>query len=80
MPGVLGSRREGKAMTSKRNHKPPMLSFQDRLAKFAESARAAAGRLPPGGERHDLLLKARESEAAARIDRWLSSPGLQSPK
>jgi hypothetical protein len=67
-------------MAKKRNHKPPVLSFQERLAKFAQSARAAASRLPPGAERYELLLKARESDAAAKIDRWLSSPGLQSPK
>ena len=67
-------------MAKKRNHRPPALSFQERLARFAQSARAAAGRLPAGEERQDLLLKARESDAAAKIDRWLSSPGLQSPK
>jgi hypothetical protein len=69
-----------KAMTKKRNRKPPALSLQERLTKFAQSARAAASRLPPGAERRDLLLKARDSDAAARLDRWLSSPGLQSPK
>lgn len=67
-------------MTKKRNRKPPQQSFQERLTKFAQSARAAAGKLPPGAERHDLLLKARDSDAAAKIDRWLSSPGLQGPK
>jgi hypothetical protein len=68
------------AMTKKRNRKRPMLSFQERLNKFAEDARAAARTLPPGVERHELLLKARQGEAAANIERWLSSPGLQSPK
>jgi hypothetical protein len=67
-------------MAKKRNRKPPVLSFQDRLTRFAKSARAAASRLPPGAERHELLLKAHDSDAAAKIDRWLSSPGLQSPK
>jgi hypothetical protein len=67
-------------MTRKRNRKRPELSFQDRLNKFTQEARAAAKKLPPGAERSDLLQKARESEAAAKIDRWLSSPGLQSPK
>jgi hypothetical protein len=67
-------------MTKKRNRKRPLLSFQERLAKFAQDARGAAKQLPPGAERHDLLLKAREGEAAARIDRWLSSRGLQGPK
>jgi hypothetical protein len=67
-------------MTKKRNRKPPLLSFQERLTKFAQTARATAKKLPPGTERQDLLLKARDGEAAANIDRWLSSPGLQGPK
>ncbi len=67
-------------MTRKRNRKRPELSFQDRLNKFTQEACAAAKKLPPGAERSDLLQKARESEAAAKIDRWLSSPGPQSPK
>jgi hypothetical protein len=67
-------------MTKKRNRQRPLRSFQERLTKFAQDARAAAKKLPPGAERHDLLLKAREGEAAAKIDRWLSSPGLQGPK
>ena len=67
-------------MIKKRNRKRPMLSFQERLNKFADDARAAARALPPGTERHALLLKARQGEAAANIERWLSSPGLQGPK
>jgi hypothetical protein len=67
-------------MTRKRNRKRPLLSLQERLSKFAQDARTAAKALPPGAERHDLLLKARQGEAAANIDRWLSSPGLQGPK
>jgi len=67
-------------MIKKRNRKRPLLSFQERLTKFAQDARFAAKKLPPGGERHDLLLTARDGEAAAKIERWLSSPGLQGPK
>ena len=67
-------------MTQKRNRKRPLLSLQERLTKFVQESRAAAKTLPPGAERHDLLLKAREGEAAAKIDRWLSSPGLRGPK
>ena len=67
-------------MSRKRNRKRPVMSFQERLNKFAQDARTAAKALPPGVERHDLLLKARQSEAALNIDRWLSSPGLQAPK
>ena len=67
-------------MSKKRNRRRPELSFQERLNKFTQEARAAAKKLPPGAERSDLLQKAREGEAAAKIERWLSSPGLQSPK
>jgi hypothetical protein len=67
-------------MIRKRDRRRPALSFQERLRNFAQNARAAAKMLPPNAERHDLLLKARQSEAALNIDRWLSSPGLQGPK
>jgi hypothetical protein len=67
-------------MTKKRNRKRPQLSLQERLAKFAGDARAAAKHLPDGAERHDLLQKARDGEAAARIDRWLSAQSLQGSK
>ena len=70
----------GWPMTQKRNRKRPPLSFQERLSNFVQNARATAKRLPPGAERQDLLLKVREGEAAAKIDRWLSSPGLRAPK
>ena len=67
-------------MGKKRNRTRPLLSFQERLSNFAQEARAAAKKLPPSAERSDLLQKARDGEAAAKIDRWLSSPGLQTPK
>jgi hypothetical protein len=67
-------------MTKKRNRARPLQSFQERLNGFAKDAREAAKKLPPSAERNELLEKARESEAAAKIDRWLSSPGLQGPK
>jgi hypothetical protein len=67
-------------MTQKRNRKKPELSFHERLRNFSRNARATAQRMPPGGERDEFMLKARDGEAAARIDRWLSSPGLQGPK
>jgi hypothetical protein len=68
------------AMTQKRNRKRPLLSFQERLAKFAQDARTAAKKLPAGPERLELLAKARDGEAAAKIERWLSSPDLHEPK
>ena len=70
----------GKKLGKKRNRTRPLLSFQERLNNFAQEARTEAKKLPPSVERSELLQKARDGEAAAKIDRWLSSPGLQSPK
>jgi DNA transposition AAA+ family ATPase len=67
-------------MTRKRNRTRPTLSLQERLNKFTQAARAAARNLPAGTERHTLLQKARDGEAAAEMERLLSSPGLQPPK
>jgi hypothetical protein len=67
-------------MTKKRNRTRPALSLQERLNKFTQEARAAARKLPAGTERHTLLQKARDGEAAAQMERWLSSPELQGPK
>ena len=67
-------------MTKKRNRSRPALPLQERLKQFALRARETAARLPPGHERDYLIEKAVANEAAAAIDRWLASPGLQSPK
>jgi hypothetical protein len=52
-------------------------SLQVRLAAFAEDARAEAAKLPPGIERDDMLRKASQADAAAHLDEWANSPGLQ---
>ena len=67
-------------MAKTRNRKRPALSFQERLKFSAERSRSAAHDMLPGAERDLLVRKALESEAAANIDRWLSSSGLQRPK
>ena len=67
-------------MKQTRNRKRPALSFQDRLNRFATQAREAASRLPPGEDRDRLTQQALENETAAKIDKWLSSPGLRTPK
>jgi hypothetical protein len=56
-----------------------MMTFQERLAKWAAGIRKQAGRLPPGPERNALLEKARQTETAAQLDEW-TKPGLQPPK
>jgi hypothetical protein len=67
-------------MKRTRNRKRPALSFQDRLKRFAAQAREAASQMPPGADRDRLAQQALENETAAKIDRWLSSPGVRSPK
>ena len=67
-------------MTKKRNRTRPDLSLQERLNKFTENARAAAKNLPPGAERHALLQKVRDGEAAVDMERLLASPDQQHPK
>ena len=67
-------------MKKKRNRSRPALSLQQRLSQIALRAREKAEGLPPGSERDRLIETAVANEAAAAIDRWLSSPGLQSPK
>lgn len=63
-------------MTKKRNRTRPALSLQERLNKFTQAAR----KLPAGAERHTQLQKVRDGEAAAEMERWLSSRGPQHPK
>jgi hypothetical protein len=66
-------------MPVKRNRSRPSSSLQERLHRFAESARNAAANAPPGPERERLFKKALANEGAARLERWLSSPGLLRP-
>lgn len=54
-------------------------SFKDRLLKSAQEAREQAAGLPAGPARKRLLLKAKQSETAASIDAWVSSPGSHPP-
>ena len=67
-------------MKKKRNRSRPPQSLQERLNQFAQGAREKAAGLPLGDERDRLLETAVSTESAAAIDRWLSSPGLQSSK
>jgi len=54
------------------------ISFGQRLANEARSARELAITLPPGKKRDALLEKARLADLAARFNGWLSS--TESPK
>jgi hypothetical protein len=67
---------EEASMIVKRSRRKQTVPFDERLKTAAEEARQAAQQLPQGPEREDLLEKARQAEAAVRINGWLTSPGL----
>ena len=55
-------------------------TFEERLAEEARQFKEAAEK-PPGSTARELLLRrARQAETASRMNDWLSSPGLASPK
>jgi hypothetical protein len=65
---------------SKRRRFKQSVPLKDRLASFAKDVRAKASLTPPGPERTDLIRRAQQADAAALLDGWINSPGLQPPK
>ncbi|MCC8972384.1 hypothetical protein [Bradyrhizobium brasilense] len=59
------------------NQTPPP---NEHLEEQAIRLRKEAQDVPPGVERKKLIRQARKAEAAARMQEWLSSSGLQPPK
>jgi hypothetical protein len=55
-------------------------SLKDRLIQQAQNLRKQAKEMPAGIQREELLRKALQAEAAARLDEQLSSPALQPPR
>jgi hypothetical protein len=64
-------------MKSRFDQTPPS---DEHLEEQAMRLRKEAQGTPLGVEREKLIRQARKAEAAARIQEWLSSPGLQPPK
>lgn len=54
--------------------------LKERLLEEARNLREEAKLLPHGPLREAAVKKARQAETAARMDEWLTSPGLQPPK
>ncbi|MBB4422299.1 hypothetical protein GGD66_000825 [Bradyrhizobium sp. CIR48] len=67
-------------MTERRRRVKQTLSLEERMAEQAANLKERANRLPAGREREDLLKRARVAETGARINDWISSPGLQPPE
>lgn len=55
-------------------------SLTDRIQKIARQARDEVRSLRLGRARNLLLRKARQTEMASDIVKWLTSPGLRAPK
>jgi hypothetical protein len=56
-------------------------TFEQRLAEECRKFKEAAEQQPPGSTARELLLRrARQAEAASRMNEWLSSPGVAAPK
>jgi hypothetical protein len=71
--------REGLAVIKQRRRVKHVATFEERLAQ--EAIKEAAEKQPEGSKARELLLRrARQAETASRINRWLSSPGLQPPR
>lgn len=70
---------DGQPLIQRRRRVKHENSFKDRLFKTAQEAREQAARLPSGAARDRVLQKARQSETAADIDTWISSPGSRPP-
>ncbi len=57
----------------------PTQPLEERLGEEASCLREEAKALPPGIERDKLIRRARQAETGSHMNRWLTSPGLQSP-
>ncbi|MBR1138188.1 MAG: hypothetical protein E6614_37855 [Bradyrhizobium sp.] len=55
------------------------MSLGERLLQTAREARDQAKRLPPGIEQARQLRRAREAEAIAELDRFLTAPARSNP-
>jgi hypothetical protein len=64
-------------MRRRATHTGPL---DERLVLEAERLKEAAKSLKPGKRRQEMMRKARQTEMAASITLWISSPGLQPPE
>ena len=63
----------------KRRNPKHTVDLAERLIENVEILRQLVAQLPPGPERDKLQRRIRQSNTAARIEEWISSPGLQPP-
>lgn len=56
------------------------LTLQDRLVLEAGRLKDEARAFPHGPLRDEMIRKARQTEIAAHLDEWITSPGLKTPR
>ncbi len=66
-------------MTERRRFKQT-LSLQERLSAWVKGLQAESNELASTEKKAELLQKMRQADAAANMEAWANSPGLQSPK
>jgi hypothetical protein len=67
-------------MLQKRRRIKHTMTFDERLAMSAAQLKEQGRRMPPGREKEALMKRARQTDVAAHINEWLTSPGLRSPR
>jgi hypothetical protein len=55
-------------------------TIEQKWLEQSEVAKDEAAKLPYGKLKNQLLQRARQLQTASKINQWLSSPGLQSPR
>jgi hypothetical protein len=55
-------------------------TIEEKWHQLWEAAEKEATKFSKGKEHEDLMRKARQSEAASQINRWISSRGLMPPR
>jgi hypothetical protein len=67
-------------MLQKRRRIKHTMTFNERLARSAAQLKEQARGMQPGREKDALMKRARQTEVAAHINDWLTSPGLRPPR
>ena len=80
MPATLPPFRMWSTAVQRRRRVKQTSPLDQRLTDQAQRLRKEAEGTPPGIERERLLRKARQVEAAAQMEQWLTSSGQHVPK
>jgi hypothetical protein len=60
--------------------RPTLHLFENRTAKEKKRLEVLVSELSPGPKRDEIRQEIRQLETTANVDKWVSSPGLKSPR